>query len=50
MPKELSKYGDRQAKFLSVKPVAIVLWQVTGRSNITYPERCDVELEYVDKA
>lgn len=50
VPKELSEYGDRQAKFLSVKPGAMGLWQVTGRSNITYPERCDVELEYVDKA
>ena len=24
------------------------LWQATGRSNIGYPERCDVELGYVD--
>lgn len=50
VPKELKEYGERAAKFLSVKPGAMGLWQATGRSNITYPERCDVELEYVDKA
>ncbi|GHV98486.1 exopolysaccharide biosynthesis protein [Lactobacillus nasalidis] len=46
--KELEEYGDRVDKFLSVKPGAMGLWQATGRSNIGYPERCDVELEYVD--
>lgn len=47
---ELSEYGDRVNKFLSVKPGAMGLWQASGRSNIPYPERCDVELHYVDKA
>ncbi|MFS8962436.1 sugar transferase [Lactobacillus delbrueckii] len=50
VPTELEEYGDRKAKLLSVKPGAMGLWQATGRSNITYPERCDVELEYVDNA
>lgn len=50
VPNELKEYGDRATKFLSVKPGAMGLWQATGRSNIMYPERCDVELEYVDKA
>jgi lipopolysaccharide/colanic/teichoic acid biosynthesis glycosyltransferase len=47
---ELAEYGNRVEKFLSVKPGAMGLWQSSGRSNIPYPERCDVELEYVDKA
>ncbi len=47
---ELSEYADRVDKFLSVKPGAMGLWQSSGRSNIPYPERCDVELEYVDEA
>lgn len=46
--KELAEYGDRVDKLLSVKPGAMGLWQATGRSNIGYPERCDVELGYVD--
>ena len=47
---ELSWYEDRVDKFLSVKPGAMGLWQASGRSNIGYPERCDVELSYVDHA
>ena len=48
--KDLAEYGDRVDKFLSVKPGAMGLWQSSGRSNIPYPERCDVELKYVDEA
>lgn len=48
--KELVEYGDRLEEFLSVKPGALGLWQATGRSNIGYPERCDVELQYVENA
>lgn len=44
---ELVEYGDRVDKFLSVKPGAMGLWQASGRSNIGYPERCDLELSYV---
>lgn len=47
---ELAEYGDRVDKFLSVKPGAMGLWQASGRSNIGYPERCDMELSYVDHA
>lgn len=47
---ELVEYGDRVDKFLSVKPGAMGLWQASGRSNIGYPERCDLELSYVDQA
>lgn len=50
VPAELAEYGDRKAKLLSLKPGTMGLWQATGRSNITYPERCNVELEYVGKA
>ena len=45
---ELLQYGERAPKFLSVKPGATVWWQVSGRSEVGYPERCDVELYYVD--
>lgn len=47
---ELIEYGDQVDKLLSVKPGAFGLWQASGRSNVTYPERCSVELEYVDNA
>lgn len=47
---ELKMYGDDVAKFLSVSPGAMGYWQASGRSNINYPERCDLELYYIDHA
>mgnify|MGYP001261744656 FL=1 len=47
---ELAEYGDRKSIFLSVKPGAMGLWQASGRSNIGYPERCELELSYVEQA
>lgn len=37
-------------KLLSVKPGAMGLWQASGRSEIGYPERADIEMEYIDNA
>lgn len=50
--KELVEYGssERIKKFLSVKPGVFGLWQASGRSNIGYPERAQIELNYVDRA
>ncbi|WP_461240941.1 sugar transferase [Paucilactobacillus sp. N302-9] len=47
---ELKEYGDKVDKLLSVKPGAMGYWQASGRSNIGYPERCDIELFYVEHA
>lgn len=47
---ELKEYGDQVDKLLSVKPGAMGLWQASGRSNIGYPQRCEIELRYVDEA
>jgi lipopolysaccharide/colanic/teichoic acid biosynthesis glycosyltransferase len=49
---ELKEYQtvDRIEKFLSVRPGAMGLWQGSGRSEIQYPERADIELAYVDNA
>lgn len=45
---ELSEYNEE--KLLSVKPGIMGLWQAQGRSNIGYPERANIEMEYVDRA
>lgn len=46
---EIQEYkGNDKDKFLSVKPGATGYWQVSGRSNVSYPERCDIELYYID--
>lgn len=47
---ELKEYGDQVGKLLSMTPGAMGWWQASGRSNIEYPERCQVELYYIDHA
>lgn len=49
IPIELEEYGNSKWLFLSMKPGVTGIWQVTGRSNIVYPERMYLELSYVDK-
>ncbi|WP_286162577.1 sugar transferase [Bacillus sp. AFS029533] len=44
---ELLEYGKKASEFLSVKPGATGYWQISGRSNVGYPERVDLELYYV---
>lgn len=48
--KELQEYKKMKNLFLSVKPGITGLWQVSGRSKIGYPERCNLELNYVKNA
>ncbi|KRN76717.1 sugar transferase [Weissella minor] len=48
--KELVEYGDEVDTFLSVRPGAMGLWQASGRSNIQYPERAQLELDYAKNA
>jgi exopolysaccharide biosynthesis polyprenyl glycosylphosphotransferase len=44
---ELKEYEQNLHDFLSVKPGITGYWQVSGRSDISYPERIDIELYYV---
>lgn len=47
---ELIEYGKRKDEFLSVKPGLTGYWQVSGRSDVGYPERVDLELYYAYNA
>jgi len=40
-------YGQQATELLSVPPGMTGLWQVAGRSDIRYPERTELELQYV---
>lgn len=45
---ELEKYGEDKEKYLSVTPGLTGWWACSGRSDISYEERMDLELYYVD--
>lgn len=45
--KELEFYGEYENIYKSVKPGLTGLWQVSGRSDTTYEERVEFDLEYV---
>ena len=46
---EKEKYGRNIFKFLSVKPGITGLWQVSGRNNLSYEQRVNLDVQYVDK-
>ena len=47
-PPELEHYGEYSAKLLAVKPGLTGLWQVSGRQDVSYPERVRLDMEYID--
>jgi lipopolysaccharide/colanic/teichoic acid biosynthesis glycosyltransferase len=49
VPSELTKYGSKHRKLLSVKPGLGGFWQVYGRSDTTYEERIAMDMEYIDR-
>jgi len=44
---ELAKYGDKGTFYLKVKPGMTGLWQVSGRNDISYKERVELDVYYV---
>ncbi|MFC7393004.1 sugar transferase [Scopulibacillus cellulosilyticus] len=44
---ELEEYSEKKHIFLSVKPGVTGYWQISGRSDVGYPERVDLELYYI---
>ncbi len=47
VPDEVDNYGEQQQVYLSVRPGITGAWQVNGRSTIDYPDRVDIDAEYV---
>jgi lipopolysaccharide/colanic/teichoic acid biosynthesis glycosyltransferase len=45
---ELRLYGRYRDKFLSVKPGLTGNWQANGRSDTTYKERIQLDMDYID--
>jgi Undecaprenyl-phosphate galactose phosphotransferase WbaP len=45
---EVEKYGEYFADYCKVKPGVTGLWQVSGRSRTTYPERVQLDRKYAN--
>lgn len=44
---EIDHYGEAAPVFLGVKPGVTGHWQVSGRSEVAYPRRAELDLEYI---
>ncbi len=47
---ELDKYGENKDRFLSVTPGLTGYWQAYARSSVSYAQRIEMELFYVENA
>lgn len=47
VPEELPKYGRYMDKILTIRPGITGLWQVSGRNDIPYPHRVQIDVYYV---
>jgi exopolysaccharide biosynthesis polyprenyl glycosylphosphotransferase len=48
LPDEVSRYGDHVRRRLAVKPGLTGLWQVSGRSDLSWDESVRLDLRYVE--
>lgn len=47
VPREVEQYGVDAELLLSVRPGITGAWAVSGRSDVEYPRRAEIELDYV---
>jgi exopolysaccharide production protein ExoY len=48
VPDEVVRYGDRAVLLMSVRPGLTGLWQISGRSNVSYETRVRLDMEYIE--
>lgn len=48
LARELERYGSGAPTFLALKPGITGLWQISGRSDISYEERVKLDIYYVE--
>jgi exopolysaccharide biosynthesis polyprenyl glycosylphosphotransferase len=48
LPEEVARYDEVERRRLSVKPGLTGLWQVSGRSELSWHETVSLDLRYVD--
>ncbi|MBI3784785.1 MAG: sugar transferase [Deltaproteobacteria bacterium] len=49
-PEEMPKFGAALQKRLSVKPGITGLWQISGRQDLDYATRIELDLQYIEQA
>jgi lipopolysaccharide/colanic/teichoic acid biosynthesis glycosyltransferase len=48
LPAEVARYGAAARRRLLVKPGITCLWQVSGRSNLSWEDSIQLDLQYVE--
>lgn len=48
LPREVAEYDTRARRRLAVRPGITGLWQVSGRSNLSFEEAVRLDIDYVD--
>jgi exopolysaccharide biosynthesis polyprenyl glycosylphosphotransferase len=48
MPDEVKKYSIKQRRRISMKPGITCLWQTSGRSRLSFENRVELDLKYID--
>ena len=48
VPAELERYGNQSGSFLALKPGITGLWQISGRSDVSYEDRVKLDIYYVE--
>lgn len=49
LPREVEQYNEYQKQRLLVKQGLTCIWQCSGRSNTTFDEQIEMDLEYIEK-
>ncbi len=48
LPSEVAKYTLKERRRLDVKPGLTCIWQVSGRSDVPFPQQVKLDLEYIE--
>ena len=48
IPSEVALYGPRERQRLAVRPGLTCIWQVSGRSNVSFDHWVELDLLYID--
>jgi lipopolysaccharide/colanic/teichoic acid biosynthesis glycosyltransferase len=48
LPEEVALYNEVEARRLAVRPGMTGLWQISGRSDLSWEETVQLDLRYVD--